>query len=86
MGQICVSHFLVYFLAICPFGYWLFHFLESQYAAFKQVPYGLGAHVRTLTKKNLYAAAEEASGSRALQLARAREQYLEQVRARQSQR
>ncbi len=31
LGQICLFHCALYFFAICPFAFWFFHFLESQY-------------------------------------------------------
>jgi len=41
MGQICLSHTIIYLLFICPVSFWFFSFLESQYRIRRKRAYKL---------------------------------------------
>ena len=41
LGQICLSHTIIYLLFICPVSFWFFSFLESQYRISRKKSYKL---------------------------------------------
>lgn len=48
LGQICLSHTVIYILVICPVAFWFFHFLEAQYKETPEESYSFFHHYRHL--------------------------------------
>jgi hypothetical protein len=52
LGQISLQHSAIYFFIICPFAFWLFHFLQAQFPENNLKIYSLTSHYRYLFRVN----------------------------------